>query len=141
MTRALTYARMLRGYSQLEVDERAGFNVGYTGKIEQPFPRAWPSGRSPLGPMLDLWLGALNVLVVVVDAAKAEHVDWSSVATAPQPRAPDMTLRRAQQIRDLRSDDPSKWSVDVLARQFGVRVGVILDIIEGKAYAPQAKAA
>lgn len=61
--RALIARRKALGWTQLELDERAGFQPGYAGKLE-----AWqgPQGRTAGSVTMGLWLAALGVSVVVV---------------------------------------------------------------------------
>ncbi len=62
-------AREAAGVSQLELDAMAGFQDGYTGKLEQPDAQY---GRSAVMPTFDAWLSALAELglrlTVTIDA-------------------------------------------------------------------------
>lgn len=131
VTLALKKARECRGYSQSELDEKAGFNLGYTGKMEQPFPRHWPSGRCPLHPMFDLWLAALGVAVIIIP--DSHSVDTRRILDAvPPPRnPPTMTFKRAQKVRTLSLEG---WSVKLIAASFHVTHRTIKDILEGKIF-------
>lgn len=132
VTLALKRARECRGLSQSELDEKAGFNLGYTGKLEQSFPRHWPSGRCPLHPMFDLWLGALGVAMILVP--DNHTIDTRRILdAAPPPRTPPtMTFKRAQKVRSLHHDE--KWPVKLIAASFHVTHRTIKDILEGKIF-------
>lgn len=131
VTLALTKARECRGYSQNELDEKAGFNLGYTGKLEQPFPRHWPSGRCPLHPMFDLWLAALGVAVILVPDTHSIDMRRIGEAIPPPRNPPTMTFKRAQKVRLLASEG---WTVRLLSASFHVTHRTIKDILEGKIY-------
>lgn len=55
--------RVSLGVSQLEIDEIAGLQTGYTGKLEKPQSSY---GRHARWDTLEWWLGALNVGIQVV---------------------------------------------------------------------------
>lgn len=133
VTLALKKARECRGFTQSDLDEKAGFHLGYTGKLEQPFPRAWPSGRCPLHPMFDLWLKALGVAVIVIP--DSHSVDERTIGDAIPPadnRPPRMTLKRANRIRVLYAEG---WRITLLAKHFHTKRTMIQDIIENRAFA------
>jgi hypothetical protein len=58
-------------WSQLELDHRAGFQSGYTGKLE-----AWrsPGGRTAGSVTMVLWMQALGVALVPIEARSVERV-------------------------------------------------------------------
>jgi hypothetical protein len=56
------------GMAQLEADERAGFESGYTGKLEQPNA---DYGRRAVHESFDVWLGAMRVGIRLVPLDEA----------------------------------------------------------------------
>jgi ribosome-binding protein aMBF1 (putative translation factor) len=132
VTHAMQKVRECRGLSQNDLDAHAGFNVGYTGKMEQPFPRKWPSGRCTMHPLFDTWLAALGVaLVVVADEHTAGGVRISQAVTPP-PKPPTMTFKRAQRLRKLHAE--GGWTVKLLAASFHTTPRMVRDVLEGRAY-------
>lgn len=132
VTLALIKVRECRGLSQNELDDHAGFHLGYTGKMEQPFPRKWPSGRCTLHPMFDTWLSALGVAVIVIPD---EHsIDTYRIGDAvPPPQKPaSMTFKRAQRMRKLHAE--GGWTVELLAKSFHTTRRMVRDILDGTAY-------
>jgi hypothetical protein len=132
VTLALKKARECRGHSQNELDEMAGFHVGYTGKLEQPFPRAWPSGRSVMHPMFDIWLAALGVAVIIVPDTHAVDGKTIGDAAPPMPVPPRMNLKRANRIRTLYREG---WKVTLLSKHFNTPKALVVDIVENRAFA------
>lgn len=134
VTLALKAARECRGLSQSELDERAGFHLGYTGKLEQPFPRQWPSGRCPIHPMFDLWAAALGVALIIVH--DSPEIDGRPIGTAiPPPRVPPaMTYKRAKRVRELYADKNSGMNIPLLALSFHVSHRTIKDILKNKIF-------
>lgn len=137
VTLALKAARECRGLSQSELDERAGFHLGYTGKLEQPFPRQWPSGRCPIHPMFDLWVAALGVAVIIVP--DSHSIDSTKILDAvPPPRMPpSMTYKRAQRVRAIFAE--GSMDIRCLAASFHVTHRTIKDILAHKIFPPAAK--
>lgn len=127
VTLALKAARECRGLSQSELDEHAGFNLGYTGKLEQPFPRKWPSGRCPLHPMFDIWIAALGVVVIIVPDSHAIDAKPIGAAVPPPRPPPAMTYKRAQRVRSLYA--AKQMDVRLLAASFHVSHRTIKDIL------------
>jgi hypothetical protein len=128
VTLALKQARECRGMSQSDLDEKAGFHLGYTGKLEQSFPRRWPSGRCPLHPMFDLWLQALGVAVIIVPDTHSVDRLRIGDAVPPMRSAPTMTFKRAQKVRLLAAEG---WSVKLIAASFHCTHRTVKDILEG----------
>lgn len=69
LVEALTRRRGALGLSQLDLDELAGFQLGYTGKLERPdgltrSGKRW--GRRCIHPTFDWWLGGLKVGLAVI---------------------------------------------------------------------------
>lgn len=82
LTRALADARHLRGLSQEELDDAAGFTDGYTSKLEQPFSPTHSglgrrTGRCAIHVAFDWWIKALGVGIVVVPDLKRK--EWRGV--------------------------------------------------------------
>lgn len=127
VTLALKAARECKGMTQAALDERAGFHLGYTGKLEQPFPRQWPSGRCPIHPMFDVWLAALGVAVIIIP--DTFEIDAKLIGEAiPPPRTPPaMTYKRAQRVRQLYAD--KAMDIRCLAASFHVNHRTIKDIL------------
>lgn len=67
LVRALTARRKALGMTQLDLDERAGFQDGYAGKLEIGYR---PGGRTVGAVSLPLWLEALGVRLAVVPVDK-----------------------------------------------------------------------
>lgn len=134
VTLALTKARECRGYSQNELDDHAGFHAGYTGKLEQTFPRAWPSGRCPLHPMFDIWIAALGVAVIIVPDSHSVDAKTIGEAIPPTPaHPPRMTVKRANRIRQLYREG---WKIRVLAKYFNAPQKLVTEIVEERAFMP-----
>lgn len=126
VTRALAAIREHMGISQLELDDLAGFNQGYTSKLEQP---ATPgqgdsrtSGRRTIHPLFDLWVGALKVGIMIVPLNEPESI------TAPPPgRVHKINYRIAEKIRAMHATGlHTSWG---LAAMFGVPRQDIIDVI------------
>lgn len=132
VTLAMAKVRECRGLSQNELDEHAGFAVGYTGKMEQTFPRKWPSGRCAMHPMFDIWLAALGVAMIVVSDEHTVAALQISHVVQPPPRPASMTFKRAQRIRKLHSE--GGWTIKLLAASFHTTPRMVRDIIAGTAY-------
>lgn len=79
---ALVDRRHDLGWSQLELDERAGFQSGYTAKLE-----AWrgPQGRVAGSVTMPLWLQALGVGIVVVPLLDGSIDDQATVLSDVRP--------------------------------------------------------
>lgn len=137
---ALAEIRKHMGISQLELDEIAGFHVGYTAKLEQP--NAPPvegkqkSGRHAINPMFDPWIGSLKVRVYICpddaapDFTQARRLDM---------RAPKVSTKKAQKIRRLFAT--GRYSRMELAGKFGFSLRIIAEIVENRAYLPEHEAA
>jgi len=141
VTAALATIRTHLGISQMELDDIAGFNQGYTGKLERPSTPGHVgqrgSGRSAMHPMFDIWLGALKVGVVLVPLGTEPDMTRAIPAAV---LAPPMNRKRAEKIRQLFAS--GKWSHAKLAKHFNVRRQMIRDIVERRAFLPEtAKAA
>lgn len=83
LVKILVARRVELGWSQAELDERAGFQEGYCGKLE-----AWrsPHGRVAGSVTLPLWLQALGI--GFVPAMVVGKVGWPRKAKR-KPRAPE----------------------------------------------------
>jgi hypothetical protein len=139
VTAALARIRTHLGISQNELDDIAGFNQGYTGKLEKPYTPGFPeqraSGRSAIHPMFDLWIGALKIGVLLVPLGTEPDV---SRAVPAQVLASPMNTKRAEKIR---ARHRAGISPTRLAKEFGIRRSMVVDIIENRAFVPARKAA
>lgn len=69
---AMVQRRLDLDLSQLAIDERAGFQDGYTGKVENPC-RPW--GKSATNWSFWKWLDALGLVIILVRAKDALRAD------------------------------------------------------------------
>jgi transcriptional regulator with XRE-family HTH domain len=79
LAEVLTARRKSLGLTQLELDDRAGFQSGYTGKLEIGHMRG---GRNAGVIALPLWLRALGVklqVIAVEDVAPGERLSRGQV--------------------------------------------------------------
>lgn len=96
---SLVARRHALGWRGEDLDDRAGWAERYCSKIEQPtrpqgrpsFKFAWPCEINPAGAitatgMADVWLQALGLQLVLVDAATAESI---GAVPAPEPGPPE----------------------------------------------------
>lgn len=132
VTRALAQIRKHLGISQLELDELAGFATGYTGKLEAlgapGYPNKRTGARSAFHPMMDYWLGALGVGIVVVPlVGGADNVPR---AIRPPIKPAKMTLKRAKRVLALWQTN--HYSRPRLAEKFGCSLSTICEITEGR---------
>lgn len=133
VTAALAQIREHLGISQLELDDLAGFHVGYTGKLERPDTPAEPGqrkpGRAAINPMFDNWVGALGVAMVLIPST--EPVEEARERALPAPlRLPKVSLKTARRIRAL--NDTQRYTRMELAGKFGLALRTISDIVEGR---------
>jgi hypothetical protein len=135
VTAALVRIREHLGISQLELDEIAGFHLGYTGKLERPDTPATPGqrkpGRAAINPMFDPWLGALGVALVLLPLAEPEALAVER-ATPPPARLPKVSLKTARRIRTLHGTQ--RYTRMELAGKFGLALRTISDIVEGRTH-------
>lgn len=93
LVEALIARRHALGWTQLELDERAGFQSGYTGKLEN-----WrgPQGRVAGSVTMPLWLQALGIGFLPVTLADGKIADQAkALAEIDRPQLPlaDLTRR------------------------------------------------
>lgn len=133
VTAALVKIREHLGISQLELDDLAGFHLGYTGKLEKPDTPAEPGkqkpGRAAINPMFDNWVGALGYGVVLVPLAEPQAVER---AVPPPERTPKVTLKTARRIRTLWATQ--RYTRMELCGKFGLALRTISDIVEGRSH-------
>jgi hypothetical protein len=91
---ALAERRRQLGLTQLDLDDRAGFQSGYTGKLEAWLGR---SGRVAGTVTLPLWLEALGVVLVVVDAPASASIR-RLLEEAGRPKVSGKTLRERPRL-------------------------------------------
>lgn len=128
VTRALAAIRESMGLSHLDVDDLAGFNEGYTGKLEMlPTPGQGdnrPSGRSAMTWAFDMWLGALKVGVVLVPL---EGTDAAPTTLQAPQKVRRITYRIAQTMREMHaSGEYTSWRI---AAMFGIPREAVIDVI------------
>lgn len=131
VTAALVKIREHLGISQLELDDLAGFHLGYTGKLECSDTPAEPDkrkpGRAAINPMFDNWMGALGVALVLVPLAEPQEMAVERALPAPS-RLPKVTLKTARRIRALSATQ--RYTRMELAGKFGLALRTISDIVE-----------
>ena len=86
--------RERRGLSQPDVDDAAGFPDGYTAKLEAPHRGARSAGLWGMTTFADYWLRALNLRLVLMDAADAEALIAASAAPALEGATPRTNVAR-----------------------------------------------
>jgi hypothetical protein len=131
VTAALVKIREHLGISQLELDEIAGFHLGYTGKLERPDTPALPGerkpGRAAINPMFDPWIGALGCALVLVPLTEPQAEATERAMPAPT-RLPKVSLKTARRIRALAATQ--RYTRMELAGKFGLALRTIADIVE-----------
>lgn len=68
------------GLPQILIDDLAGFQDNYTGKLEQPNTSY---GRKASWPILEMWLAALSCSLIVVTDQDAPHGVLRSIYQKP----------------------------------------------------------
>jgi len=135
VTAALVKIREHLGISQLELDDMAGFHLGYTGKLERPDTPAEPGkqkpGRAAINPMFDNWVGALKIGVFLIPLNEEQDSAIARAVTPPQ-RDPKVSLKTARRIRALAGTQ--RYTRMDLAGKFGLALRTISDIVEGRSH-------
>lgn len=94
--KAMVARRKQLGWSQIELDERAGFHLGYTGKLE-----AWtgPQGRTAGPVTMPLWLQALGIEIVFAHTLDGSIADQARELAGIKRKQLPNELAHRQRVR------------------------------------------